>query len=165
MRRPAVYGRVDDLQCTAEWTTFSVRQRTGVSMGVMEENQSSGYTLRLTLPFDVFPLCTRTRLVRDLMLHHLSGTVSLAKLNRQTHSHLSTHLSNLTSSSHPNYCVYVRACVRVCVCGGGGGGGEGGACVRVCLKYIQFHTSDCLCIKCLKYIENFIPLTVCVLTV
>ena len=56
-------------------------------------NQPASYTFLLILPFFVFPLCTRTRLVRDLflMLHRLSGTVSLAKLGHQTHSHLSYH--------------------------------------------------------------------------
>ena len=42
-------------------------------------NQHAGYTPHLILPFSVFPLCTRIRLVRDLflMLHHLSETVCL----------------------------------------------------------------------------------------
>ena len=46
-------------------------------------HQPATYTLLLTLPFFVFPL---------LMLHHLSGTVSLAKSGHQTHSHLLNHL-------------------------------------------------------------------------
>ena len=45
-----------------------------------------------------------------LMLHFLFGTDSLAKLGHQTHSHLSNHLSDLTSSSHPIFFV-----VFVCV--------------------------------------------------
>ena len=54
-----------------------------------------------------------------LMLHRLSGTVSLSKLHHQTHSQLSNHLSNLTSSSYPadNVCVCVRARVTVCARG------------------------------------------------
>ena len=50
--------------------------------------------LRLMLPFSVFPLCARTHLVRDLslMLHRQSGTVFLAKLDHQTHSHTLNHL-------------------------------------------------------------------------
>ena len=45
-----------------------------------------------------------------LMLHFLFGTDSLAKLGHQTHSHLSNHLSDLTSSSHP-----VFWCLCVCL--------------------------------------------------
>ena len=84
----------------------------------------------LMLPLFVFPLCACTHLVRDLflLLHHLSGTVSLSKLDHLTHSHLSNHLWNFTSSSYPTdtksvcvsvcvyVCVYVCACVCVCVC-------------------------------------------------
>ena len=46
------------------------------------------------LLFFVSPLCARTRSVRDLclMLHRLSGTVSLTKSDRHTHSYLSNHL-------------------------------------------------------------------------
>ena len=68
----------------------------------------------LMVPVFVFPLCARTRWVRDLflMLHRLSGRVSRAKLDHQTHSHLLNHLWNLTSSSYP--IDWVRA--RVCVC-------------------------------------------------
>ena len=62
-------------------------------------NWSTSYALLLILPFFVFILCTCTCLVRYLflMLHCLSGTVSLAKLDHQTHSHLSNHFWNLTS--------------------------------------------------------------------
>ena len=45
------------------------------------------------------------------MLHHLSGTVSLARLDHQTHSHLSNHLWNLIYSS---YWLCVCVCVRTC---------------------------------------------------
>ena len=48
------------------------------------------------------------------MQHRLSGTDSLANLDHQTHSHLSNHLWNLTSSSYPIDSVCV--CVCVCVC-------------------------------------------------
>ena len=63
----------------------------------------ASYTLPLILPFFVFPLCACTHLVRYLflMLHCLSGTVSLAKLDHQTHS----HLSNLASWSYPIDCM------------------------------------------------------------
>ena len=67
-------------------------------------------------------MCACTHLVRDLcfMLHHLSGTVSLAKLDHQTHSHLSSHLWvwHLTSSSYTidSVCACVCVCVCVCVC-------------------------------------------------
>ena len=56
-------------------------------------NQLASYALLLMLLFSVPPLCARTRLVRDLvlMLHCLSGTVSLAKLGRQTQSHPLSH--------------------------------------------------------------------------
>ena len=77
-------------------------------------HQPASYALLLILPFSVFPLCARTRLVRDLclMVHRLSGTVSLAKLDHQAHSHLLNHLWNLTASSYPIDSV----CVCVCVC-------------------------------------------------
>ena len=70
--------------------------------------------------------CNLEEIIRDLflMLHHLSGTVSLSKLD-QTHSHLLNHLWYLTSSSYPidSVWVCVLACVGgwVCVCVGGGG--------------------------------------------
>ena len=58
----------------------------------------------------VFPLCTCTDWVRGLflMLHCLSGTASLAKLNHQTYSCLSNHLWNLSSSGYPVDCVCVH---------------------------------------------------------
>ena len=57
-------------------------------------------------------LCTHTCLVRDLFSYpELSGTVSLAKLDHQTHSRLLNHLRNLTSSSS-----FACVCVCVCVC-------------------------------------------------
>ena len=49
--------------------------------------------------------------VSFFLLHYLSGTVSLAKLNHQTHSHLSGHLWSLTSSSY----ILLTVCVYVCV--------------------------------------------------
>ena len=85
------------------------------------------------------PLCARTRLVRDLflMLHCLSGTVSLSKSDRQTHSHLSTLLIMFQISPLQamllTLCVCgVVWCVCVCVywCHGWVGGGGGG--VRAC---------------------------------
>ena len=80
-----------------------------------------------------------TSLVRDLflMLHHLSGTVSLAKLDHQTHSHLLNHLWNLTSSSYPidSPCIYVWVCVCVCACVR--------ACVRVCVRVC---VRACVCV-------------------
>ena len=48
-----------------------------------------------------------------LMLHCLSGTVSLAKLDHQMHSHISDYLWNLTSSNYPIDCVCV---VFLCSC-------------------------------------------------
>ena len=64
-----------------------------------------------------------------IMLHRLSGTVSLLKLDHRTQSHLSNHHWNFTSSAYAYsdsvcvcmcVCVCVRACVRacarVCVC-------------------------------------------------
>ena len=66
-------------------------------------DQPARYALLMILPFFVFTLGARTRLVRDLflVLHLLSGTVSLSKLDRQRHSQLSSRLWNLTSSSYP----------------------------------------------------------------
>ena len=60
----------------------------------------------------VFALCTCTDWVRGLflLLHCLSGTASLAKLNHQTHSCLSKHLWNLCSSGYPVDSVYVCMC-------------------------------------------------------
>ena len=75
-------------------------------------NQPASYALLLILPFFDFPGCACTHLVRDLflMLHHLSGQVSFTKLGHQTHSHLSNHLWNLTSSNYPIDCVYAWGC-------------------------------------------------------
>ena len=72
-------------------------------------NQPASYALLLILPFSVFPLRARVRLVRDLclMLHRLSGTVSLAKLDHQTDLRLSNQLWNLTSLSYSTVCVCV----------------------------------------------------------
>ena len=66
-------------------------------------NQPKTYALLLILSFFIFPLCMRNCLVRELflMLHHLSGTVSVAKLGHQTCSYLSNHLWNLTYSGYP----------------------------------------------------------------
>ena len=47
--------------------------------------------------------------------HRPSGTVSLAKLGHQTHSRLSNHLGNLTSSSYPVSDTLSLICVFVCV--------------------------------------------------
>ena len=84
-------------------------------MNTEEEFSLVAYALLLILPFSVFPLFAHTRLVRDLflMLHCLSGTVSLVKLHHQTHSHLSSNLSNLTSSSHPVNCVCAYTCLVI----------------------------------------------------
>ena len=64
----------------------------------------------LILQFIVFPIRAHVRLVTDLLLmpHHLSGTVSLAKLGHQEHTHLSDRLWNFTSSSCPTDCVCAR---------------------------------------------------------
>ena len=63
---------------------------------------SARYALRLIRPLFVFSLCARTRLVRDLFVCY---TVCLEQSPLQRyiikHSHLSNHLSNLTSSSYP----------------------------------------------------------------
>ena len=79
--------------------------------------QPASYTLLLILPFFVFPLCARTCLVRDLflMLHHLSGIVSLGKLGHQTHSHLSDHIYIYPIDS---VCVCVRTRTHAQVCMG-----------------------------------------------
>ena len=56
-----------------------------------------------------------TYLIRDFlfffMLHPLSGTVSLAKLDHQTHS----HLWNITFSRYHIYSVCVCVCVHACL--------------------------------------------------
>ena len=65
-------------------------------------------SLLLILPFSIFPLCACTHLIRDLflMLHCLSGTVSHARLDYQTHNfRLSCWLS-----------LSLNVCVCVCVC-------------------------------------------------
>ena len=86
-------------------------------------NQPTSYDLLLILIFSVVPLCAHSHLVRDLflVLHHLSGTLSLAKLYHQTHSHLSHPLWNLTSSNYPTdcMCVHARVCLCTCMCVGG----------------------------------------------
>ena len=90
-------------------------------------NQHASYAFLLIRPFSVFPLCAHTHLVRDLfslMLHRLSGIVSLAKLDHQTHSHLSNifEISPLQAILL-TLCVFVCVCVHVCVC----------TCVHVCV--------------------------------
>ena len=81
-------------------------------------DQPTSYAVLLMLPLFVFCLCTCTHLVRDLFLvvHHLSE-VSIAKLDHQTHSHFSNHLSNLSSSGYPfDSVVHVCLCVYVFLC-------------------------------------------------
>ena len=99
-------------------------------------NQPANYALRLLfifrmLPFSVFPLNVCSDSLGQgsfffffffFMLHRLSGTVFLAKLDHQTDSRFVfiffiffNHLWNLTSSSCPVDTVggWVRACLRV----------------------------------------------------
>ena len=98
------------------------------------------------------PLRTCTCLVRDLflMLLHLSGTVCLAKLGHQTHSHLLNHLWNLTFSSYPIDC-HICVCVCVCMC----------LCVHayvcVCLHMCEWVWSDCVLVLCfvMGYVFQF----------
>ena len=61
--------------------------------------------------FSVFPLCACIRLVRDLffILHCLSGTVFLAKLDHQTHIRITFEIS-------PFQAILLTLCVCVCVC-------------------------------------------------
>ena len=75
-------------------------------------NQPASHTLLLMLSFFAFTLCTHPCLITHsfLMLHRLSGTVSLA--DHQTLSRLSCHLWNLTFSRYP------IDSVCVCVCAG-----------------------------------------------
>ena len=86
--------------CLLEWTPYS-----------LQTNPPA--TLFLWYFHSLSSLCAHTRLVRDLflMLHRLSGTVSLSKLDHQIHSH---HFKNLTSSSYPTDCVCM--CAHVCAC-------------------------------------------------
>ena len=79
-------------------------------------NQPTSYDLLLILLFSVFPLCAHSHLVRDLFLvmHQLSGTLSLAKLYHQTHSQLSHPLWNLTSSNYSIDCMCVLVYMYVC---------------------------------------------------
>ena len=87
----------------------------------MFTNQPVGYALLLHC-LSSFCVDALVHMVRDLflMLHHLSGAVSLAKLGHQTHSCLLNCLSDLilTFSSCPidPVCVCMCACVRVCMC-------------------------------------------------
>ena len=79
---------------------------------LMVTHQPVSYALFLILPFFVFPLCARTRSVRELFhnLHRLSGTVSFSKLGHQTHiffKSLKSHLFKLARAP---------ACMRACVC-------------------------------------------------
>ena len=84
-------------------------------------NQPTSYALLLILPWSVFPLCAHTRLVRDLffLLHRLFRTVSLSKLDHQTHSQsFKSHLFQLSCCLSLCMCVCVCACVHVCACSG-----------------------------------------------
>ena len=51
-----------------------------------------------------------------LRLHRLSGTVSLVKLDHQTHSHLSKYLWNLTSLRCPIDSVCLSVCLFLSLC-------------------------------------------------
>ena len=107
-------------------------------------NQSASFDL-LILPLLFFPLCARTHLIRDffLMLFRLSGTVSLAKIDYQTHSSLLNHLWNVTSSCYPIDCACMCACVRACMCA------CVGACVRVCVCVcVCSWKFDCVLVLC-----------------
>ena len=76
------------------------------------------------------------------MLHHLSGTVSFSKLDCQTH--LSNHLSDLTSSS---YLIDCGVCVCVCVwCGVL-------CCVCVCCVYVHVCVCVCVCVRACTCVE------------
>ena len=68
------------------------------------------------------------------LLHHLSGTVSHAKLDHQTCSHLWKHLWDLTFSSYPVDCVGMRECVCVCVC------------ICVCAWVYASYVCVCVCV-------------------
>ena len=84
-----------------------------------------------------------------LMLHHLSGTVSLAKLGHQTHSqsHLSNQLWNLTSSSCPTEREWEResACVFVCMC----------VCMQACM-HVCMHVCVCVCMRVCMLVFDFL---------
>ena len=75
-------------------TTQGISDNRGRDSDHTETGAEEVRDLLLILSFFVFPLCARTRLVRGLclVLHPLSGTVSLAKLDRPTHLHLLNHL-------------------------------------------------------------------------
>ena len=104
-------------------------------------NQTKGGSSSLCLP----SVCTQLFGQRSFSYTSLSGPVSLAKLGHQTCSHLSNHLSNLTSSNYPAdcpcMCMYVcrrmHACVRVggCTC----------MCVCVCVC-VWMHVHMCVCV-------------------
>ena len=72
-------------------------------------NQPASYAHLLILP-PFSSLCACTHLVRGLflLLHHLSGTLSLAKLGHQACSHLSNHLWNLTLQA-----ILLTVCVKL----------------------------------------------------
>ena len=81
---------------------------------LMVTHQPVSYALFLILPFFVFPLCARTRSVRELFhnLHRLSGTVSFSKLGHQTHIFVKSLKSHLFKLARARLC----ACVRACAC-------------------------------------------------
>ena len=77
-------------------------------------SQPANFAHLLILPVSVFPLYAYTRLVKGhfLMLHRLSGTLSLTKSGHPTPSHPSNHHLKPIFFSSPTDCVW--------------GGGEGG---------------------------------------
>ena len=104
------------IQCKLAATTASTRPVLATCLKSLQfTSEPHNYALFLILPFFVFTLCACTCLFRCpfLMLHRLSGTVSVAKLARPSNAPIfSSHLWNLTYQVIP-LCV----CVCVCVCG------------------------------------------------
>ena len=131
-------------------------------------NQPNSYALLLILPFYVFPLCTCTRLVKDLFLflNHLSVTVSLAKLGHLAHSHLSSfksHLLRQLSSLIDSVSTCVCVCVCVCVCDRE----IQSVCVRVCVHVWEIERecgreSVCLCLCLCMGMHVCVCVCVCV---
>ena len=113
--------------CLLDWTAHSLQTNPPAALYL-------GYFYSLSSLCAHALTCLEIFFLRCIV--HLSGTVSLAKLDHQTHSYLSHHLciSPLQAAL-----LTVCACVRACVC----------ACVRVCVCVLAEVCFDCVLVLCL----------------
>ena len=94
-----------DCSCLLDWTLDSLQTNPPATLFFWYFHSLSSLCVHTLTWSEIF-----------FMLHSLSETVSLAKLDHQTHSHLLNHLWNLTSSSYPTDSLSLSLSLCVCVC-------------------------------------------------